>query len=217
MMVTTQLSGVSRPFSLRFASRGLFGIVLSFNNVDALDFWFVKIEWIRSSCAGRRAAEFDCRDNAEHDEQRQYSELRELERRFGLCWRNFFECRNFHESLHNSDEDVEIEGNYGADDEDFSPGAGKMTGVARVDRNRQHYQRQDAYSVGGHKVVNGKKEPGHARRHGGRQKQCRPAVEPFPGEEPEQDNESREYSHQTYCYVDQGIDCQNHSFVFVGC
>lgn len=54
------------------------------------------------------------------------------------------------------------------------------------------------------KAMERKEEPGHARRHGAHQKEHSPAVEPFPGKQPEHDDESREDPNQAQHHAHKG-------------
>jgi hypothetical protein len=86
-------------------------------------------------------------DYCQHDEKCDDDELREQERRFGLLRSDRLECRDLLESLHDPDEDIQIERNHGGDHVDPTPGAAEVERVAREDRNRQHQQRLEEMAL----------------------------------------------------------------------
>jgi hypothetical protein len=68
------------------------------------------------------------------------------------------------ESLHNQDEDIEIESYHGGYNLDPRQGAGEMNDVTCADRNR-HEQRDDADRNCRRELMEAGEESRHARRH----------------------------------------------------
>src|SRR5258708_8964708 len=76
------------------------------------------------------------------------------------------------------------EGPHCGDDVEATRGAAKVRGIARDDRHRQYQQRDDADHMGRQQVIEREAEPGHTRRHGAREKQGCPSLQPLSGERP---------------------------------
>ena len=87
---------------------------------------------ICSRPAIRFVVEPDRRDNGKHDEKRHGNEIREHKWRLALRRSHRFQGWHFKESLHDCDEDINIEGNYGADYENLTPGVNKVKSSVRV-------------------------------------------------------------------------------------
>src|SRR5437762_1117068 len=147
------------------------------------------IAYTRSSHADRLVAKPFCRESAKRDAKRHHDELRDQEWRLGLCRSHRFQGRHLLEGLHDRDEYVQIEGNDSANHVDPAPRAGEVKRISREDGNHQRHERYDADPMRRQKVVDRKEESGLARRHRGRQQERSPAVEPFPGEQPDHDDE----------------------------
>src|SRR5205085_8299175 len=120
----------------------------------------------------------------------QNNQLRAHEGRLFLRRSHSFQGRYFEEGLYHSNEYVEVKGNRGANHVNRTPSAREVKGIARQDRNCQHHERYKTDLVGWQKVIKRKEEAGYARHYGARQKKRSPAVETFPGEQPEYHDES---------------------------
>src|SRR5580700_9386766 len=126
----------------------------------------------------------------QHNKNCQHHELRDQEWRLFSGRRQRFEGRYLHEKLGHQNEDVKPERDCGPDDVDPTPRAGKMKDVARRNRDRQHYKRDDANDMGGQQVIEGKTKAAHAGQDGGDQEKRSYAVKRLCGEKAEHDNEA---------------------------
>src|SRR5260370_17956256 len=140
---------------------------------------------------------------AKRDEDRHNHDLRGHKRRLGLRRHHRFEGRHLLEELKYQDGTIKVEGNGGADHVGPPAAAGELAAVARENRYRQHHQRYGTDYVGRLKPLEGKEEPSDARQYGRDQKERRPAIKPFRGEQPERDHQPRQNPYQAYRDVDE--------------
>ena len=75
--------------------------------------------------------------NREGDENEKDGKLCNSKRRLGLRRSHRMQRRDFFERLHDSDENIEIEGDHSASNVDPAPVSGELTRVTRIDRHRQ--------------------------------------------------------------------------------
>ena len=71
-----------------------------------------------------------------------------------------------------------------------------MKGVASGDRDREHYQRQDADLMGRQQMIEWKSETGHTCRHRACQKKPQSSHPAVGGEQSKQDDKSRANPYQ---------------------
>jgi hypothetical protein len=74
-------------------------------------------------------------------------------------WGQRLECRDFLEQLHDQDEHIEVEGDYGADHVRLPPTADQVTAITSFNRQRQQYQGEDPDDDPGSNSFEGKKKP----------------------------------------------------------
>src|SRR5712691_11334191 len=158
----------------------------------------------------RFGPEPDRRDDGDQDEQHQDNELRELEWRLGLRRSERVQRRYFFESLHDPDEHIKVESDHGTSDENPAPMAGKLTGVAREDRNRKYDQRHDSQRNRRRETMKWKEEARHTGQHSGNQKPSGPAVEALAGEHSEQNDQAGKNSDQADQHVNDRVSVQYH-------
>src|SRR5690348_13574904 len=91
--------------------------------------------------------------NSKQNENNHNDDLSDGKRRLALRWSNFHENRHFLEELCDQNEDVEIECEQNAYNEDLAPRTGEMSEIESVEGSRQRNKRDDADADRGSKTA----------------------------------------------------------------
>lgn len=118
------------------------------------------------------------RHDTQCDEHSEHQKLCDDKWRLGSCWRERMQERQFLESLHHAEEDIQIESQHYACNVDPAPQPGKTVDIERKDRDREYRQRDEPDEVSRSEACRVKQKSGHARGYCRGEKEHSRAIRP---------------------------------------